>query len=172
MKTARSIAVFCLIVLLSVPFNLAQVTPKEHYKKGEELLKQSQLFSAYDEFKVAALSDSSSKKYQKKVVEVGKLASRTAQEEARKFTTSDPATCEKWLDRAVQYDAANDAARHELDSVRGAIRAARSKAEETKQLLDRGEVQTAEIILISLRQSKSAIPDFIDLEKEMLGVKA
>jgi len=178
MKTVRSIAIFCLIVLLIVPFNLAQVTPKEHYKKGEELLKcrpfcpQNQLFSAYDEFKIAASSDSPSKKYQKKVVEVGKLASRTAQEEAHKFTTSDPATCEKWLERAVQYDAANDSATHELASIRGAIRAVRSKAEETKQLLDRGEVQSAEIILISLQQSKSAIPDFIDLEKEMLGVKA
>ncbi len=172
MKTARSIVILCFVVLFIVPFNLAQVTPKEHYKKGEELLKQKQLFSAYDEFKLAASSDSSSKKYQKKVVEVGRQASRAAQEEALKFTTSDPATCEKWLDRAVQYDAANDSATHELASVRGAIRAARSKAQETKQLLDKGEVQTAEIILISLRQSKSAIPDFMDLEKEMLGVKA
>jgi S1-C subfamily serine protease len=38
--------------------------------------------------------------------------------------------------------------------------------------LDKGEVQTAEITLVSLRQSKSAIPDFIGLEKELLGVKA
>jgi S1-C subfamily serine protease len=172
MKTARSIAIFCLLVLLIAPLNFAQVTPKEHYKKGEELLKQNQVLLAYYAFKLAAFSDPSNKKYQKKVVEVGKLASRAAQEEAHKFTISDPPKCEQWLENAVDYDAANDSATHDLASIREAIHVARSKAQATKQLLDKGDVQAAETTLISLRQSRSAIPDFLDLEKEMLAVKA
>jgi hypothetical protein len=49
MKTARSIAILCLLVFLIVPFAIAQFTAKDHHKKGEELLKQNQLFAAYDE---------------------------------------------------------------------------------------------------------------------------
>lgn len=171
MKNTRLSAIFCFLVLFISPLTLAQITPKDHYKKGELLLKQNQFFPAYDEFKVALDSDLSSKKYQKKLTEVGKLASRAAQEEAHKFTTSDPALCEKWLERAVRYDATNDSAAHELASIHELILAAHAKAGETRQLLDRGEVQTAERLLTSLRPSQSAIPEFQDLEKELLGVK-
>jgi hypothetical protein len=68
MNTTRSIAIFCFLALLSAPFNFAQVTPKEHYKKAEELLKQNQVLSAYYQFRLAAFSDPSSKKYQKKLL--------------------------------------------------------------------------------------------------------
>jgi S1-C subfamily serine protease len=171
MKTARSIAILCLLVFPIVPFAIAQFTAKDHHKKGEELLKQNQLFAAYDEFRLAAVSDPSNSKYQKKLVEVGKLASRAAQREAQGFTTSDPAPYKEWLERAVRYDPTNDSAAHELASIRELIQSARSKAEETRQLLDKGEVQAAENLLSSLRLFKSAIPDLKDLEKEMLGVK-
>jgi S1-C subfamily serine protease len=171
MQTSRPLAILCFFVVLIAPLTLAQSTPKEHYKKGEELLKQNQLLPAYDEFKTAAASDSSNKKYQKKLAEVGKLASKAAQEEARKFTTSNPVMCEQWLGRAVQYDSTNDSAAYELASIRETIRIALAKAEETKQLLNQGDVQTAEKVLSSLRPAKSAVPDFQDIEKELNGAK-
>ena len=171
MRTFRPLAVLCAFIVLFVPLALAQSTPKEHYKKGEELLKQNQLFPAYDEFKTAAESDPSNKKFQKKRTEIGKLASKTAQEEARKVTTSDPPTCEKWLARAIQYDSTNDSAAHELASIRETIRVALAKAEQAKQLLNQGDVQAAENLLTSLRPAKPAIPDFPDLEKELTGAK-
>jgi S1-C subfamily serine protease len=171
MQTSRPFVLLCLLIILFVPLTFAQSTPKEHYKKGEELLKQNQLFPAYDEFKTAAESDQSNKKFQKKRAEIGKLASKTAQEEARKFTTSDPATCEQWLARAVQYDSTNDSAAHELASMRETIRVALAKAEQATQLLNQGDVQAAENLLTSLRPVKPAIPDFSDLEKELIGAK-
>jgi S1-C subfamily serine protease len=171
MKIAPSTAIFCLLALIFVPFTLAQITPQDHYKRGEELLKQNEVLLAYHEFKLAASSDSSSKKYQRKLVEVGKQASRVAEGEAHKFTTSEPAICEQWLERAVQYDSTNDTAAHELSSIREAIRVARSRAEETKQLLDKGDIQAAGDLLNSLLPVKSAIPDFQDLEKELSGVR-
>jgi S1-C subfamily serine protease len=171
MQTFRPLVILCSFVVLIAPLTLAQSTPKEHYKKGEELLKQNQVLPAYDEFKTAAASDSSNKKYQKKLAEVGKLASKAAQEEARKITTSNPAMCEQWLGRAVQYDSTNDSAAHELASIRETIRIALAKAEETKQLLNQGDVQTAEKVMSSLRPAKSAVPDFQDIEKELNGAK-
>jgi S1-C subfamily serine protease len=171
MQTSRPLTVLCALVLLFVPLAFAQSTPKEHYKKGENLLKQNQLFPAYDEFKAAAESDSSNKKYQKKLTEVGKLASKAAQEEAHKFTGSDPAACELWLERAVRFDSANNSAADELASISQTLRVALAKAEEAKQMLNQGDIQAAEKLLSSLRPVKSAIPDFQNLEKELIGAK-
>jgi S1-C subfamily serine protease len=171
MARTRSIAIFWLCFLLNAPFVFAQDVAKNHYKKGEELLKQSQLFSAYDEFKSAAALDSSSKKYQKKLVEVGKLASKAAEDESHKFVIFNPAKHEQWLERAVEYDNANDSAAHELASIREEILAAVSKAQEAENLLDKGEVEPAETLLSFLQRFKPAIPDFQDLEEKMLGVK-
>jgi S1-C subfamily serine protease len=171
MKNAQLSAIFCLFVLSIVPPSLAQVTPKDHYKKGEVLLKENQFFPAYDEFKLAFDSDSSSKKYEKKLLEVGSLASKGAQDEAHKFTASDPATCEKWLERAVKYDPGSESAAQDLASIREEIRNASLKVEEAKQLLHKGEIQTAETLLSSLQRFKSAISEFQDAEKELLGAK-
>jgi S1-C subfamily serine protease len=171
MAKPQSAAIFCLFLLFNAPFAAAQNTPKDHYKKGEELLKQSQLFSAYDEFKSAAALDSSSKKYQKKLVEVGKLASKAAEEESHKFVILNPAKQEQWLEHAVEYDNANDSAAHELASIREEIRAAVSKAQEAEELLDKGDVESAENLLSFLQRFKPAIPEFQDLDEKMLGVK-
>jgi S1-C subfamily serine protease len=171
MANARSTAIFCLFSLLNASLAFAQNTPKDHYRKGEELLKQNQLFSAYDEFKSAAVSDSSSKKYQKKFIEVGMLASKAAEEESRKFVILNAAKRKQWLERAVEYDNANDSAAHELASIREEIRAAVSKAQEAEELLDKGDVESAETLLSFLQRFKPAIPDFQDLEEKMLGVK-
>jgi S1-C subfamily serine protease len=171
MNNARSIAIFFIFSLSIEASTLAQVSPKDHYKNGETRLQQNQIFLAYDEFKLAAASDPSSTKYQKKLLEVGKFASIAAQAEADRFIASDLSTRQQWLERAVQYDAANNSAARQLASIRETIRVAQEKAEETKQLLNQGDVQAAEKLLSSLRPAKSAIPDFQDLEKELLGAK-
>ncbi len=172
MKNDRSfLAIIWLFFLIVVPSAAAQSTAKDHFKEGEELLKQDQLFQAYDQFKLAVESGPSNKKYVKKLAETGNLASRAAQDQAHKFSTSDPGKCEQWLERASQYDTANESAARELASIRDEIRAARVKDEEAKQLLDKGEANTAQDLLISLRPFASAISDLGDLEKELQGVQ-
>lgn len=171
MKAPRLQVSFCLFLFFIASLALAQSTAKDHFKEGEELLRQNQLFQAYDQFKLAAESDPSKKKYAKKLAETGELASRAAQEQADKVSTSDPGSCEQWLERAVQYDAANESAAHELTSIREKIRAARAQGEQAKQLLDRGEVDAAQDLLNSLGPFASTISDLGDLEKELVGVR-
>jgi len=170
MAKPRSTVICCLFILLSAPFAFAQNTPKDHYKRGEELLKQGQVFAAYDEFKSAAVSDSSSKKYQKKLAQIGELASRAAQDESHKYVVLNPATYEQWLERATQYNSANDSAAQELASIREEIRAAASKAHEAEELLDKGEVQQANVLLSSVRRFMPALPEFRYLDEKMSAV--
>jgi S1-C subfamily serine protease len=171
MTKTQSTVIFCLFMLLNAPVALGQNAAKDHYKHGEELLKLGQLFLAFGEFKAAAVADESNKKYQKKLVEVGRLASKSAQDEGHKFVVSNPALYEQWLENAVQYDNANESAARELASIREEIRSAVAKAQEAEELLDRGEVQSAEALVNSLQRMKPAIPDFQDLDEKVQAVK-
>jgi len=145
--------------------------PKDHYKKGEQYLKWKRVFDAYEEFARAATLDSSNEKYRKKMIEVGKTASRLAESEAREVMNVSLKRAEWLLRRAIEYDDSNTSASQLLTLIRQNIANASEKAKQAQAALDSGEVGLAENIINSLTEYRESVPAISGLEQELLSAK-
>ncbi|HLG13185.1 MAG TPA: hypothetical protein VJH03_01510 [Blastocatellia bacterium] len=146
----EAISVVTFIVLMSHGVTVrGQMRPKDHYKDGEKLLKQNQVYDAFQEFSQAAKLEPANKKYQTKLTEVGKVASVRAEAEARQEANVRPHMILLWLRRAVEYDPSNASAAEWLIRVRNDVDRASRKAAEAQDALNRGDLQVAEEIIKS-----------------------
>src|SRR5690242_16812617 len=82
----------------------SEPSAKDLFKQGENCLKASQVFEAYNAFVAASLKEPSSKKYQSKVLEVGRMASKLAEAEGRRLLATLPTEAHLWFQRAVVFD--------------------------------------------------------------------
>ena len=134
-----------------------QLPPKDHYKKGERLLKQDLVYEAFEEFNQAARLDPNDKKYQRKMSEVGKVASVRVEAEANQQLNVNPVKAEALLKRSVEYDQANSTAVELLTKVRNSIDAARGKLSAAHLALDVGDLKRVEETIKSLEVYREAL---------------
>ncbi|HLG17423.1 MAG TPA: trypsin-like peptidase domain-containing protein [Blastocatellia bacterium] len=150
-------AVVFLVIAGGIGTAQPQFTPKEHYKHGERLLKQDQVYEAFEEFKEAVRLKPNDKKYQRKLSEVGKVASVRAESEARQQLNINAVKAETLLRRAVEYDQANSSAVASLANVRNSIEAARGKLSAAQAALDAGDLLRVEETIKSLEVYREAL---------------
>ena len=162
---------FLAAVVFSAGFAFPQSRPKDHYKNGEQFLKQGRLYDAVREFNEAARLEPRNKKFQKKAVEVRKDGSARAETEAQQYLAPskelNPARARDLLERALEYDGTNALAAQELELLRRNIATAAQRVQEAQALLDRGEIGTAESLLNSVLAYREVIVAIPELEKEL-----
>lgn len=171
MRHRAFMAVVLFISLFSTILAFPQSGAKDHFKKGKQLLKENQFYEAFEEFALAARLDPTNKKYPKKLVEVGKVASSLASQEGRRLMNVDPQKAEVWLKLALRYYSPNRDAAESLLVLHRQIESASKVAEEAQAALDKGKVYIAEDMVKSVELYRQVVPSILNLEKEILAAK-
>src|SRR5579885_93767 len=149
----------------------AHLSAKDYFKRGEDRLKHDDVLGAYDDFSSAETWDAKNKKYETKTIEVGKLASARAVEEANKNMSSDPLGAEDWLQRALKYDSSNTAAQQKMSAIHDQITAATQKTRDAEKELEAGHIEPAQALLVSVEVYKPVVPEIEKVQKEIPAVK-
>lgn len=146
--------------------NQLPLKAKDHFKKGEDLLKVHLLYAAYEEFAQASQSEPKSKKYTNRLRDVGKLASRQVEADARKQMVENPREAEKGLQRAIRYDSSNSSAMEGLATVRMTIAAVTEAIGRAESTLHGGNL-TGALEIIKPLLSKIGFPEIHSLANEL-----
>jgi hypothetical protein len=163
-KTSLVFFVLFLFVFFAELLHSEQLSAKHHFKKAEALLKQNDVYQAYEHFNEASKLDPGNKKYSKKLVDVAKMASTRAEGEGRSLLNSAPQDAEQWLRRALQYDNANAGAAQALSTIQQNVQSAREKASKAQAALNSGDLRLAEDLVESIRTYHWAIPSTLPTE--------
>jgi len=145
----------------------ATVSASEHFKQGERLLKQGKTYEAFDEFELAAKSEPSKKKYESKLIEVGKVASSNALSTGMSKMSVAPHEALAWLQKAVRYDGSNLTAVQMLAVVNKNILSAAETCKRAQALLDGGNLTAARETAKPLQTYADALPAIANLENEL-----
>ncbi len=173
--TFRSIAVVIFALSMSSTLAFPQSKAKEHYVKGDQLLKESQLFEAVSELSQAAKLEPRNKKYERRLSEATRAASVLAETRGEAFLLKsgggDIAQARYWLKRALEYDSFNMSAKRSSEKLEEDIEAAKARATDARAALDRADVESAESSVKSLQPFREVVSDVPRLEKELAACK-
>jgi tetratricopeptide (TPR) repeat protein len=149
----------------------SQNQAKEHIAKAEALAKSGKFFEAYQEADAAVQLEPNNKKYNEKLLQIGRTASKAAEVKAAEKMTSDPQEARTWLQAALRYDPSNVTASQSLRAFELRLQNISQKVWRAKAFLDVGRLPDAEIILDSIASYKAVIPSIDGLQKTALSEK-
>lgn len=162
-------AIFLAVSMASLAF--AESGAKDHYKKGEQYVREDQIYLAVGEFAQAVKLDARNRKYQRKLLETEHAASVRAATEAEQYLKRpegfDPSKARSSLGRALEYDSSNATAKEDLQKIEQDIETAKSRAKLAQAALDRADLLSARSTLNSLHPYREVIPDLPGLETEL-----
>jgi serine protease Do len=158
------------LALFTIAFG--QVEPKKNYKLGEQLIKQGKTVEAYLAIKEAVSLEPTNTKFQKKLLEVGKLASAKAVLEAKKFVVEGSSEAIKWLQLATEADSSNAEAAQLLSQVQQDISGAKVNLQAVKVALNGGDLQRAKSLLSEITKYTDSIAEFKSVSNEVAFAEA
>ncbi len=161
----KSIPLLLLLgLLLPVTLTLAQYTAKDHFKSGRRLLKQNLIYDAYDQFKAAANLAPRNKKFQRKLAEVGRIASPLF--EAKSLNAS-PSEALRVLKKALEYDPSNISASERLSQLRQEIESASIETSLALDNVNLGKLDSVIPLLQKLSWFRDVVPAINELEQQL-----
>src|SRR6266498_4176667 len=82
-------------------------TPKERFREAERLVKEGNLYGAFEEYQGAATAEPNNKKYLEKLTNISKVVSANALSNGIRQMAVAPDKAVDWLQRALRYSSAN-----------------------------------------------------------------
>jgi S1-C subfamily serine protease len=146
-----------------------QSSAKDLYKRGELELKQNKIIDAYVSFSLAAKTEPGKKKYQSKLLEVGRIASASVEQKALSEVNSNPGDAVELLNAALKYDPTNNSAANELREVEDSIRVAVNSAERARESINEGNLVLARQLVDSVSKYADLIPYYPKLQKDLIA---
>jgi S1-C subfamily serine protease len=142
---------------------------KDWYKRGELELSQKKIIDAYVSFSQAVKAEPGKKKYQSKLLEVGRIASASVEQKALSEINTNPRDAEELLKAALRYDPTNNSAANELRGVDDNIRSAVNTAERAEESINEGNLVLARQLVDLVSKYADLIPNYPKLQKDLIA---